>query len=121
MRSRDASAIDAVIAEQLDAARRGAGFAENAMQFASALGRVDDAFAIANAYYFGRGFVVPELRFTPEQGAYTPRRERLTVHLFLPCTTAMRADHRFATLVGEVGLTRYWRLAGVAPDYLRYA
>lgn len=119
MLSREAGATDAVVAEQLDHARRGAGFAENAMQFASALGRVDDAFVIADAYYLDRGFTVPEIRFTPEQGAYTPRRDRFTAHLFLPCTAAMRADRRFEKLVGEIGMRRYWRLSGSTPDYLR--
>lgn len=117
MQSRAPAEVSAVIREQMGRARQAAGYAENAIQFASALGQVDDAFAIANAYYFGRGFEVPELRFTVEQGSYTPRRERLTFFLFAPSTAAMRADSRFEQLMRDTGLTRYWALSQTKPDY----
>jgi DNA-binding winged helix-turn-helix (wHTH) protein/tetratricopeptide (TPR) repeat protein len=109
--------VDAVMREQLEKPRRGAGYAENAIQFASALGRMDEAFAIAEAYCFGRGFEVPEIRYTPEQGTYTPRRERLTAFLFAPSTEAMRADNRFERLIREAGLIHYWTASGAKPDY----
>jgi DNA-binding winged helix-turn-helix (wHTH) protein len=119
LQSRAPADAASVIAEQMARAREGAGYAENAMQFACALGRVDDAFAIANAYYFGRGFAIPELRFTLEQGVYTPLRDRMTQFLFNPATRAMRADARFGPLVRELGLADYWRQAGVRADYQR--
>jgi DNA-binding winged helix-turn-helix (wHTH) protein/tetratricopeptide (TPR) repeat protein len=117
METRVPAEVGAVVQEQLARARQAAGYAENAIQFASALGRVDDAFAVANAYYFGRGFDVPEVRFTVEQGTYTPRRERLTFFLFAPSTAAMRADSRFEGLMRDTGLTRYWALSQTRPDY----
>jgi tetratricopeptide (TPR) repeat protein len=117
METRVPAEVRAVVQEQLARARQAAGYAENAIQFASALGRVDDAFAVANAYYFGRGFDVPEVRFTVEQGTYTPRRERLTFFLFAPSTAAMRADSRFEGLMRDTGLTRYWALSQTRPDY----
>ena len=100
-------------------ARSGAGHAENAMQFAVALGQLDQAYAIADAYYFGRGFAVPDLRFTSEQGTYTPAQERQTWFLFTPVMANFRADSRFRNLTAETGLDAYWRAAAVAPDYRR--
>lgn len=117
--TQDEVMIDEAMIAELERARRGAGYAENTIQFASAVDRLDDAFAVAEAYYFGRGFEVPELRFTPEQGTFTPRRERLTRFLFYPSTARMRADARFAGLTEELGLTRYWRQSGSQPDYLK--
>jgi hypothetical protein len=114
---RNPARIDSVIAEQARRARQGAGYAENAIQFACALGRVDEAFRIARAYYFDRGFVVPDLRFAPDQPAYSPSRDRQTAFLFRPVTQPMRADSRFETLASELGLEAYWLRADRRPDY----
>jgi DNA-binding winged helix-turn-helix (wHTH) protein len=117
MLSRTPHDIEAAVAITFEGARRGAGFAENGLQFMSALGRVDEAFAIAEAYYFAHGFDPGELRFTPEQGTYTRRNARRTQMLFQPPAAAMRADPRFARLADTLGLTRYWREMSVKPDY----
>ncbi|MBV1690611.1 winged helix-turn-helix domain-containing protein [Novosphingobium sp. G106] len=98
-------------------AHLGAGYAENAIQFTTALGRLDDAFAVAEAYYFSRGFVVPEVRFTVQQGSYTPMSERQTVFLFNPSLARFRIDPRFDRLVQEIGLKDYWDRSGTKPDY----
>jgi hypothetical protein len=115
--SRNPTSVDSVISEQSRRAREGAGYAENAIQFACALGRLDDAFDVASAYYFDRGFVIPDLRFTLEQPSYSPGRDRQTAFLFRPVARQMRADPRFATLVSELGLNDYWLRAGARPDY----
>jgi tetratricopeptide (TPR) repeat protein len=117
MLSRAPADIDAAVAAAMEGARKGAGFAENGIQFMSALGRLDEAFAIADAYYFARGFDPGELRFSTEQGTYTRRDARRTHMLFLPSTVALRADPRFLRLAGQIGLTRYWQQTGVKPDY----
>ena len=111
--------VDRAVSTHLGLARRGAGYAENAIQFAAALGRLDDAFAGADAYYFARGFVVPDVRFSTMQEVFTPLQERQTNLLFWPSTAALRADPRFQPLVAEIGLARYWQEAGVRPDYER--
>ena len=110
-------AIDAVVAEQMQRARQGAGYAENAIQFTCALGRLHSAFAIAEAYFMGRGFTVPEVRFTPEQGSYSAPGDRMTAFLFMPVLAPMRADPRFGRLVAGLGLEKYWKESGSRPDY----
>jgi hypothetical protein len=119
LQSRDPADARQVMAEHVARAHRACGYAENAIQFACALGQVDTAFAIAEAYYFGRGFTVPELRFSLEQGVYTPLRDRMTQFLFNPATQSMRADDRFIPLVRELDLIDYWAEAGVRPDFQR--
>ncbi|MFZ5748353.1 MAG: winged helix-turn-helix domain-containing protein [Pseudomonadota bacterium] len=118
---RDRATVDAAMRSNLDAAHRGAGFAENALQFAAALGRLDTAFEIAGAYYFERGFKTGELRFSKEQQTYTRRGNRSTHFLFMPQVAPMRADPRFAQLTAELELERYWKLSGTIPDFRRAA
>jgi tetratricopeptide (TPR) repeat protein len=117
MISRAPADIDAALKLNIEASHRGRGFAENTIQFASALGRIDTAYQVAEAYYFDRGFQIGEFRFTPEQRAYQRRGLFHTRFLFYPSTAAMRADPRFESLVGEIGLTGYWKDTGSQPDY----
>lgn len=109
--------IDHAVAVNQDAARRGAGFAENAMQFMAVLGRPTEAFAIADALYFDRGWIVPDVRFMPQQAAHTRLADRRTAALFLPSTAALRRDPRFTSLLEELGLSRYWKQSGSRPDF----
>lgn len=109
--------IDVAVTTNIALAHVGAGFAENAMQFCSAFGRIDDAFAVAEAYYFDRGFSVASQRFSQQQNQYTVLADRATWMLFVPSTRAMRHDPRFEKLVSELGLTRYWAESGSVPDY----
>lgn len=118
MLSHDPADIDAAVALWNQRAHRGAGYAENTIQFAAALGRLDEAYRVAEAYYFGRGFVVPEVRFTVQQGSYTPLAERQTAFLFQGSLVRFRADPRFDRLIQELGLKSYWVQSGTKPDYL---
>lgn len=114
---RDPAAAEAVMTAQLANARIGATQARNAIQVASALGNLDEAFAVADAYYFSRGFVVPDDPAAPARQPNLASRD--TWFLFMPSTEAMRADARFGRLTTELGLERYWRDAGAQPDYRR--
>lgn len=107
-----------VATEWMERAHKGAGYAENAVQFMAALGRTDDAFAILRAYYFSEGFDCGEVRFTSSQGTYTPHNDRLTWFLFNPAIAPLRSDARFAKLMNDLRFTDYWRASGRPPDYL---
>jgi hypothetical protein len=37
----------------------------------------------------------------------------------VPVTAPMPADARFHMLTERIGLTEYWRRAGVTPDFMR--
>jgi DNA-binding winged helix-turn-helix (wHTH) protein/tetratricopeptide (TPR) repeat protein len=108
--------VEAALAAYRRAAPMGAGFVENAIQFAAPAGLLDEAFRFAEAYYFGRHFRVSTTRFTTQQGGYTPRDRLVTHILFAPSTRAMRRDPRFLPLVEELGLVEYWRRSGTRPD-----
>ncbi|MBO9546448.1 winged helix-turn-helix domain-containing protein [Caulobacter sp.] len=109
--------IDEAVERIRASARAGAGHAENAVQFASALGRTETAFEIAQAYFFGQGFVVPDIRFEMRQKTFTPLADRRTNFLFFPSTAGMRDDARFAQLTEALGLAAYWRETRTRPDY----
>lgn len=115
--TRDPAQVAAVRQIEFAKAHQGTGHAENSVQFDCALGKVDDAFTIANAYYFSRGFTVPDVRFTVAQGSYSPMAQRPTGFLFNPATAPMRGDRRFDALTRDLGLERYWRESGSQPDY----
>ena len=114
--TRASAAVAAALAAYRRAAPMGAGFAENAIQFAAPMGLLDEAFRIAEAYYFGRGFKIGTIRFTAQQASYTPRDRLVTHILFAPSTRSMRQDRRFPRLVEELGLVDYWRRSGTRPD-----
>lgn len=107
----------AAVALAVDWAHRGAGFAENSLQFCAALGDVGAAFRVAEAYYFGRGFQTGDNRYEPDQRVFTRQRNRRTKILFAPSTANMRRDPRFEALVTELGLAAYWRESRSLPDY----
>lgn len=117
VRSRAAADIDNAMRVHIEAAHHGSGYANNAMRFAAALGRLDDAFMLANAIYFGRPFDPGELFFTEQQAAYVARGNRPTDTLFEQPTAPMRRDARFEPLMQRLGIARYWQQSGSQPDY----
>lgn len=116
--TRDPGLVEKVAAAQMKRARVSAFGAQSATRVLCALGRIDQAFDVIHAYYFGRGFTVPD--FPTPQSRFTPE-QRQTWFLFEPVTRPMRADPRFEPLVREIGLERYWRESGNQPDYRRPA
>ena len=103
---------------QLTAARRGMGYAENAMTYLSAAGFVDEAFGLARAMYLGEDLAHMGTRFA--MGTFLVGNRRQSHHLFMPATAAMRADSRFPGLMQEIGLAEYWRVSGHPPDDPRW-
>lgn len=110
--------VDAAVRANMAAAPSGTGYCGNAVRVCAYLGRLDEAFAAAEALYFGRGFRVAPIRFTPQQGGYTRPERRDTEFLFSPPCRRMRADPRFRPLVDEIGLGDYWRRTRTTPDFL---
>ena len=80
--------------------------------------RLDDAYAIIDAYFFDRGFRIAGQRWSKEQGIYAVRGDRYSYMLFSHNMEAVRADSRFASLTKDIGLDAYWRRSGTKPDYL---
>jgi DNA-binding winged helix-turn-helix (wHTH) protein/Flp pilus assembly protein TadD len=116
MASRAPAEIARAVEIQMAAARRGVGFAENAMGWLSAFGRVDDAFAIGRAMYFDEGFSIGQQRFSRDQNRFVVGRKYNTHHLFMPPTTAMRRDPRWPRLMADLDIARYWKTTGRGPD-----
>lgn len=111
--------VAAIADREMRAGRQSAPQAARALQNLSAVGRLDEAYALADAYFFSRGFVIPD---EPAKAGAQPKAfldERRTWILFGPHTRAMRGDPRFARLTADLGLERYWKEAGSAPDYKR--
>ena len=111
--------IETAVLANLAAARRGAGYAENAMGLASAVGRLDEAFALAGALYLDPQLVGSGQRFST--GRFQVASRRQTHHLFMPPTAGMRADPRFPPLMRQIGLADYWRTSGHSPDRPEWA
>jgi tetratricopeptide (TPR) repeat protein len=113
VQSRDPAEAAALAAESLKRAQQSANEAQDGIRSASALGRIEEAFRIADAYFFNRGFAVPDFP-SSKNVSLEQRQTRL---LFEPVTKPMRADPRFETLVKDLGYDRYWRQSGHPPDY----
>jgi len=111
------ASLEAATTAMLGLAKRGVGFAQNAIAFASATNQIDIAFSILDAFYFNRGFALGEQRYSKEQAMYSAERARDTYFLFMTRTANVRRDARFAPLLEELGLEQYWQSSGTVPDY----
>ena len=83
----------------IEMARNGDVGRRYAVMMLSAMGLLDDAFAVA-----------PDL-------AAAPPLPIVTGALYAPLTSAMRRDPRFMQLASDLGLANYWRETGKWPDF----
>lgn len=84
---------------------------ESAVQYLSALGAADVAFAMLDGYYFGE-----RDGSTGRRRPMGPLERRYTDFLFTPPTEPLRRDARFAALTAAIGLDRYWASSHTRPD-----
>jgi DNA-binding winged helix-turn-helix (wHTH) protein/tetratricopeptide (TPR) repeat protein len=85
----------------------------------TALGDVETALQIAEAYLLERGTVPAGTSWRPGQTLHVDVRRRFTNHLFLPVCEPLRAHPRFAGLMREAGLEAFWSASGRTPEHLR--
>ena len=102
------------VAADLDFLRRNPTSALQVAQACAALGSPDDAFAILDGYYFGRG----KWAATAPPGGDD---DRITNRLFQPPMRSLWRDARFSELLERIGLEGYWRQSGIVPDFRRGA
>ena len=119
--TRAAPEVKALVDHETRVGRLSEGQARYAIQNLSAIGRLDEAFAYADAYFFSRGFVVPDSQAEAGEPVKAMLEERHPGFIFQPATRAMRGDPRFRQLTEDLGLERYWKAANATPDYRRLA
>lgn len=90
----------------------------SAIMVLSALGRLDEAFTVANGYMLRRGPSLMPLSPRPGQAGMTDERRRHSQLFFIPVTAPLRADPRFLALCRDCGLVDYWRQSGHWADFL---
>lgn len=91
--------------------------ATNAIMYLTALRDLDGAYRVAEGYLARQGPVAVRLQTMPDQPIINDQRWRKTMMLFLTAMAPFRADRRFTNLCDEIGLSEYWRAAGVTPDF----
>ena len=90
----------------------------NALMLLNLMGEIDQAFALADAYYLERGPIIAAMQWRPGQPLVPDQRRRKTNVLFVPSAAGMRQDKRFMPLMEEIGLASYWEKRGIGPDFL---
>ena len=111
-----AAARDAILA---GLARGGPLLAVTATLDLAALGEVDTALDVTEAYLLERGALQAGTTWKPGQPLHVDVRRRLTNHLFLPVCAPLRAHPRFAGFMRQTGLEAFWAATGRTPEHLR--
>lgn len=105
--------VQAAVAALIEARAAGRVGSHVSIQFLSAFGAIEPAFAQAYDYFLG-----PRDKVSGERASLAPMSDRHTHILFSPAAAPMRSDPRFARLTSIIGLDRYWKESGTRPDYL---
>ena len=100
----------------LAAAQLNPGQATYAAMALGQLGEVDAAFEVIDALLLSKGPLVANRPIVARSFVANSPSWCRTQWLFMPPLAAVRRDDRFGTLCEEIGLARYWRQRGVAPD-----
>lgn len=79
----------------------------------SALGAVDEAYELLDAFYFRRG------RFAANAPPMSALTRRDADFLFFPGNRNLRRDPRFGRLTRAIGLDAYWDSIGMTPPHRR--
>jgi hypothetical protein len=110
--------VEAAVAANVAAAKAGPGGSIAGIMILTALGRLDEAFSVANGYLLRRGSNVMPLRYADGPAVQADQRHRKTLMLFIPVAAPMRADPRFIDVCRGCGLVGYWKQSGHWPDFL---
>ena len=117
--TRQRTDIDQAVAALMGLVTTGPVASVSAVMILNALGEIDRAFAVAEAYLLERGPLMASVRWRTGQVSINDEHRRKTNMLFVPISANMRADPRFLRLTDEIGLGDYWSRAAVTPDFLR--
>jgi DNA-binding winged helix-turn-helix (wHTH) protein/tetratricopeptide (TPR) repeat protein len=110
--------VQAAVDGTMAAARKGPSGSISAILILSGLGRLDEAFSVANGYLLRRGETLMPLRSAQAQASIADHSRRHTQVLFVPVSAPLRADPRFLKMCDGCGLLDYWRRSGHRPDYM---
>ena len=111
---RTPASIETARRANLDAVKKDLRLTSQATMVMSALGEIDTAFEIVNAFFAVGG------PGNSRRGVKAPAKStawRFAPWLFIPPIAPMRADPRFLQLCDGIGLTDYWKARNVKPDY----
>lgn len=100
----------------LESAPHGPANAGQGVMLLSELGEMDAAFEVADGLLFARGDNVGSIQSSMDGRLINSQGWRRTQWLFIPATSALRADARFESLCEGLGLLDYWQQAEVWPD-----
>ena len=115
--SGDAAAMQDAVVKIMAPVSQNPGAVVNAMMLLNIMGALDQAFALAEAYYLERGPLLAAVQWRRSQPLAPDQLRRKTNMLFVPSAHRMRADPRFLPLMEDMGLMNYWREAGAVPDF----
>ena len=113
------AAIAAAREANLSAAKQSPGQAAYAVMALSGIGEIDAAYQVAEGFLLAKGKIVTRQPSDRANMLVNNRGWRQTQWLSTPPLAQFRADPRYGPLCDGIGLTAYWRLRQIKPDYPR--